>query len=614
MRRASIKDEWLEVRLFTSRTIISLIGVVLLAIFLISRLYWLQVTQHPHYATLSDDNRVRVHTLAPTRGLIFDRNGILLAENVPSYQLEIIPEQVPDMEALLAELTTILDLTPAEIERFEKLRQTKRRFQPVPLRYNLSELDVAKFAVHRHDLAGADIHARLIRRYPLGPIMAHVIGYIGNITEEELEDRDSARYFGTSQIGKVGIERAYEDALHGNPGIQQVETNAQSRILRVLDTQNPNPGRDLTLTIDAGLQKAAFDALEDYKGAVVALDPRNGEVLALVSKPGYNPNLFVDGIDIENYARLRDDKRQPLFNRAVVGTYPPGSTIKPMLGIAALDAGVVTSTHTTLCTGIYRLEGNPRPYRDWKRTGHGVVDLGDAIEQSCDVYFYELAVELGIDRIHEYLSRFGFGKATGIDLVGEAKGILPSREWKRQATGMPWFPGETVNIGIGQGFMTSTPLQLANATAYLANAGHAYTPHLLKSQRDSQGVENVVQPNKAPDIKLRGDWYWPYMANNMKNVVHGLHGSARATGIGAKYRIAGKTGTAQVFTLGEEEEYDAETLAKELRDHSLFVAFAPADDPQLVIAIVVENAGGGSAVAAPAARRIFDAWLKRKTP
>ncbi|HLU61093.1 MAG TPA: penicillin-binding protein 2 [Gammaproteobacteria bacterium] len=608
--RTSIKDEWREVRLFQNRVLLAVLLMFLMLLGLLVRLYWLQVERHPHYATLSEGNRVRIQTLAPNRGLIYDRNGILLAENVPNYQLELVPEQVQDIDETLQRLAEIIHLRPADIEQFEKLRRTKRRFEPVPLRYNLSDEEVARFAVHRQDFPGVDIEARLTRRYPLGQITAHVVGYTGAITERELAERDAARYSGTSQIGKTGVERSYEDRLHGYPGIQQVETNAQSRVLRVLDTTPPVPGSDITLNIDVRLQKAAYDALGDYKGAVVAIDPRNGEVLALVSKPSFNPNLFVQGIDARTFNELQSDARRPLFNRALAGTYPPGSTIKPLVALAGLHYGVVTSTHSTFCNGRFILPGNPRPYRDWKRTGHGPTTMRSAIAESCDVYFYELAVELGVDRIHEFLGWFDLGRVTGIDLPGENGGLLPSREWKQRARREPWYPGETVNLGIGQGFMLTTPLQLAQSTARLANRGRAFLPRVVRGVHDPLDPEMTALPPVAlPDYTARGEWHWVHISQSMQDVMHGRTGTARAAARGTPYRIAGKTGTAQVFTLAAEQEYNAEEIAATLRDHALFVAFAPADDPQLVLAVVVENGGGGSSVAAPMARQIFDAWL-----
>lgn len=610
--RTHIKDEWREYRLFANRALLASFIVAALLLLLAFRLYVLQVVEHSHYATLSDDNRVRIQTLAPNRGLIYDRNGVVLAENVPNYQLEIIPEQVTDMADTLDRLGEFLELRPADIDRFNRLRRTKRNFQPIPLRYNLTDEDVARFAVRRQEFSGVDIHARLTRRYPYGAITAHAVGYIGSISRNELDARDPARYSGTSQIGKTGIEIAYEENLHGFPGLERVETNAQNRTLRVLETEPPQPGQDIYLSLDIRLQQAAFEALGDFKGAVVAIDPHNGEVLALVSKPAYDPNLFVDGIDEENFRRLQDDRSLPLFNRAVVGTYPPGSTIKPMLGLAGLHYGVVTSTHSTQCRGYFLLEGNPRPYRDWKREGHGKTDLDKAIAQSCDVYFYELAVELGIDRIHEYLDKFGLGRQTGIDLIGERGGLLPSREWKQRVQGVRWFPGETVNTGIGQGFMLATPLQLAHATARLAMRGQAFEPRLVRAIQDTGSGEILpTQAEPLANLELRGTWAWEYIINSMENVVHNVRGSAYHVVRNMQYRMAGKTGTAQVFSLGEDEEYEDETIADALRDHGLFIAFAPADEPELALAVVIENGGGGTR-AAPIAREIMDAWLLRE--
>ncbi len=609
-RRTHIKDEWREYRLFQNRVVLGSIGVVLLFGVLLARLYWLQIERFGHYATLSENNRVRIQTLAPNRGLIYDRNGILLAENVPNYQLELIPEQVEDMGATLEKLAEVITLRDADLERFRKLLRTKRRFEPVPLRYNLNEAEVAAFAVRRQEFPGVEIQARLMRRYPLGPIMAHVVGYIGSITERELEARDPARYSGTSQIGKTGIERAYEDQLHGYPGVQQVETNAQSRVLRVLDVEPPVPGRDLVLNIDARLQKAAFDALGDYKGAVVAVDPRNGQVLAMVSKPSFNPNSFVEGIDAATFTELNTDIRRPLFNRAINGEYPPGSTVKPMLGLAGLYYGVVTTTHTVFCPGYFILPGNPRPYREiWNRNGHGHVNLGDAIKQSCDIYFFDMAVELGIDRIADFLGLFNLGEPTGVDLVGEESGILPSREWKRRERNQIWFPGETVNIGIGQGFMLMTPMQLAQMTARIAMRGDAFLPRIVNGLRDPLTQEvDLLPPVALPSVELGHEWPWEFVINAMEDVVHSARGSARSISRDLPYRIAGKTGTAQVFTLGAEEEYNEEELAIALRDHGLFVAFAPADNPRIAVAVVVEN-GGGSGSATPVARKVLDAWL-----
>lgn len=610
-----IKDEWRESQLFTSRAVVAGLIAIGLVVTLVLRLAWLQIQSHEHYVTLSEGNRVRLEPVPPTRGLIYDRNGVLLAENLPNYQLEIVPEQVEDLDRLLDELAGIVAIRPADRERFDRLLKTQRRFQPIPLRYNLSDREVARLALNRYRFPGVDIRARLTRNYPFGDTLAHALGYVGAINEEELRQLDPATYAGTTHVGKTGIELRYESLLHGTPGYRQVEVNAQGRPVRVLDVEPPVPGSDLYLNIDIRLQRIAEQALGDFKGAVVAMDPRNGEVLALVSRPAFNPNLFVEGISQADYAALRNDPRQPMFNRFLNGHYPPGSTIKPMLALGAMQQGIDFINQTAFCTGEFMLEGHPRPFRCWKREGHGRIDVHDAIAQSCDVFFYELAVKMGIDGIHDFLARFGLGKPTGIDLVGEFSGLLPSREWKRRARNEIWYPGETVITGIGQGFMLTTPLQLAQATAVLAMRGKTYRPQILQAHRNHQtGTPEFATTEAFPRVELRSSRYWQRISNAMHDVVQGEHGTARGSGWDAKYDFAGKTGTAQVFTLEKGEEYEFEELAVQLRDHGLFIAFAPLDDPRIAVSVVVENGGGGSAVAAPVARRVLDAWLLELAP
>lgn len=612
--RTRIKDEWRESRLFANRVVIGGLLALLLLAALLLRLFQLQILGHEHFVTLSEGNRVRLEPVPPTRGLIYDRNGVLLAENLPNYQLEIIPEQVADLDALLAELGRIVDIRPADRERFDRLLRTQRRFQPIPLRYNLSDREVARLALDRYRFPGVDIRARLTRHYPFGVDTAHVVGYVGAINERELAELDPARYAGTTHIGKTGVELAYEALLHGTPGYRQVEVNAQGRPIRELDVEAPAPGQDVHLNLDIRLQQVAARALGDFKGAVVALDPRNGQVLAMVSRPSFDPNAFVEGISQQDYAALNGDPRQPLFNRVLNGHYPPGSTIKPLLALGALEQDVDYVRHETVCTGQFILEGHPRPFRCWKREGHGVVDMREAIAESCDVFFYELAVAMGIDRIHDFLARFGLGKPTGIDLLGEFAGLLPSREWKRRARGEVWYPGETVITGIGQGFMLTTPLQLAQATALLAGRGKTRHPQLLRAH--GQPGETPTRPT-APAYEfppLREPRHWGQVIAAMHDVVQGKQGTARASGLGAAYRFAGKTGTAQVFSLDQDEEYELEELQVQLRDHGLFIAFAPLERPRIAVAVVVENGGGGSAVAAPVARRVLDAWLLELAP
>ncbi len=610
LRPLTLKDNLLESRLFMSRAITAMFISALLIAALVARLGYLQVVAHEHYRTLSEDNRVKLQPVPPNRGLIYDRNGILLAENLPSYRLEIIPEQVRNMDATLAQLAKLVEIRDYDRERFDKLLQRMNRFEGVPLRFHLSEEEVARFAVNRQRFPGVDIQAGLSRHYPTGSHSAHAIGYVGRINENELQSIDVADYRGTTHIGKVGVEKTYEDVLHGSVGYQQVETNAQGRTLRVLSRQAPIPGSSLYLSIDARLQQAAEESFEDYNGSAVVLDPRTGEILALVSLPGYDPNPFVNGIDYKDYQSLNDDPDQPLFNRALRGQYPPGSTLKPFVGLAGLESGVTTSYSKTYCPGFYMLPGNDRKYRDWKRWGHGTVDLTHAITESCDVYFYDLARSLGIDRIHEYLAPFGFGERTGIDIVGELPGLLPSSAWKRAARKEPWFPGETLISGIGQGFNLTTPLQLAVATATLASYGEFHQPHIVHATRGPDGglTPTPIIPTRMVPIGDRANWDTTIQA--MVSVVHGARGTARKIGEGIDYKIGGKTGTAQVFGLKQEEEYDAETIDKKLRDHALFIAFAPADAPRVALAVVVENGGSGGAVGAPIARKILDRFFE----
>jgi len=613
LRQLTLKDHLFEYHLFSNRAIILLVLCGVLSLVLFARLFFLQVVAHDHFTTLSDDNRVKLQAIAPNRGLIYDRNGILLADNLPSYRLEITAEQVDDMPSTLTALEEIIEIGEADRSRFEKLLGRKPRFEAVPLRFHLSDEEVARFSVNRHRFPGVDIKAGLARHYPLGSLAVHALGYVGRIDEQALKNLDSSNYNGTSYIGKTGVEKTYEALLHGTVGVQQVETTAQGRVLRVLDRKPPVPGENLYLTLDSRLQAVAEQALADYSGSAIALDPKSGDVLALVSQPTYDPNPFVNGIDYADYKALRDNEKQPLFNRALRGQYPPGSTVKPFIGLAGLEEGITSSHSSTYCPGFYTLPGSSRKYRDWKRGGHGTVDLNKAITQSCDVYFYDLALSLGIDRMHDYLQHFGFGSRTGIDIVGELPGLLPSPAWKRQRRGEPWFPGETIITGIGQGFFLVTPLQLATATATLANHGRRMRPSIIHATQDPGS--DALQPHRPETIEsvsIHHPENWDIVIQSMIDVVHSARGTARKIGIGSPYRIAGKTGTAQVFGLKEEEKYDAEAIAEKLRDHALFIAFAPVDDPQIVVAVIVENGGGGSSTAAPIASKILDGYLLDK--
>jgi len=608
----TIKDIAVESRIVRTRVIAACFVVFLLACVLVLRMAQLQVVEYEHFSTLSEDNRVKFVPLAPTRGLIYDRNGVELAQNTPTFSLEVVPENVEDMAALLAELGELVEITPEDTARFYGMLKKKRPFQSVPLRFRLDEEEVARFSVNRHRFAGADVHARLTRSYPLGASAVHLLGYVGSMNEEDLQAVDAAEYRGTTHIGKTGVEQAYESLLHGKPGFQHVETNAQGRILRVLERSDPIPGNNIYLTIDASLQAVAERALGDENGAVVAVDPSTGGLLAFASMPVYDPNLFVDGIDSKSYRELLASPERPLFNRALNGQYPPGSTVKPFVGLAGLELEHVGEHDEIFCPGWFRLPGRERRYRDWKKWGHGKIDVTQSIVQSCDVYYYTLAHKMGIERMHDYLSHFGFGQRTGIALHGESSGLMPSSEWKRRNKGQAWFPGETLITGIGQGFTLATPLQLAMATAALSTRGVRLRPQVVL-KRDDTATQRTVDlvPETLESIGAHREANWQTIINAMADVVHGPRGTARRIGVGATYRIAGKTGTAQVFGIAQNEEYDAKKVDKKLHDHALFIAFAPVDNPRIAVSVLVENGGSGSKTAAPIARKVMDHYFQQ---
>lgn len=606
----TIKDSSRESLLFSLRAASAALIVGFLALVLVGRLVHLQIFKHQHFTTLSENNRVKIVPIAPTRGLIFDRQGEILAQNLPTYSLEVVPEVIEDVGVLVAELRTIVEITDEDEEAFLAALARKRRFEKVPLRLRLDDREVARFAVNRHRFPGVEVGARLTRNYPLGELGVHLIGYVGRINKRELDRIDQADYRGTSHIGKTGVEASFEDWLHGRVGYQRVETNAQGRILRVLERHDPVPGRNLFLTMDVGLQRTAEGALGEENGAIVALDPATGAVLAMASNPGFDPNLFVHGIGLETYRSLQRSPNRPLFNRAVNGQYPPGSTIKPFVGLAGLERAIGHARAESWCPGWFRLPGRKRKYRDWKKYGHGRIGLHGAIVQSCDVFFYELALALGIDRMHEYLSKFGFGERTGIKLAGESRGLMPSRTWKRDARGQPWFPGETVITGIGQGYMLATPLQLASATAAISTRGTRLRPKVVDRAVDpASGDISEIEPEIVATIESFDASNWERIVEAMTGVVHGPRGTARQINDGLAYQMAGKTGTAQVFGIGQDEEYDAEKLDKKLHDHGLFIAFAPVGQARIAVAVVVEHGGSGSKAAAPLARIVIDAYL-----
>ncbi|MDF1642566.1 MAG: penicillin-binding protein 2 [Pseudomonadales bacterium] len=598
-----------ERRLFNARMAICLLLVVLMAAGLIARAAYLQLFQHDQYATLSDENRLRLQPVAPTRGLIYDRNGILLADNQPSFTLVVVRERAKDLDQLLLDLQEIIEISDREIQRFQKRRKRSGAFfASLPLKFKLSDEEIATLAVNQHRLPGAEIRAQLVRNYPVSELTTHVVGYVGRINERELKKIDRVQYSVTNHIGKTGIEKFYESVLHGQVGNQKVETDAQGRVLRTLDRIDPVPGDDIYLQLDIELQRVADKALEGRRGAVVAIEIESGGVLAMVSKPSFDGNKFVTGIDSKSYNQLRDSLDLPMFNRAIRGVYPPGSTIKPFIGLAGLDTRVVNYYSRVRDPGWYQLENDERFYRDWKKGGHGwTVNLSQAIIESCDTYFYDLSFKLGIDQIHNYLGQFGFGQPSLRDLPGEASATLPSRGWKKTTYGKTWYHGETLLAGIGQGYFSATPMQLATATATFGNKGKTVQARLLMTDQSSHWSK--LDRQKLPDVELKNPQDWDYLFKSMERVVHSPKGTARRIGVGSEYRIAGKTGTAQVVGIRQGEEYDGEALEEHQRDHALFVGFAPVQAPKIAVAVVIENGEHGSSVAAPVARKLFDAYL-----
>jgi penicillin-binding protein 2 len=611
------KDHWQEHRMFLARLVAAAIIIVLLVGLVVYRLVDLQVVNFEHFSRLSQGNRVRLEPVPPVRGLLFDRNGRTLADNLPVYQLELIPEQVRDIEGTLAELVALGLVRAEDLSRIRAQIRSQRRFEPAILRHRLGHEEAARFAVQRPRFTGVDIQARLARQYPLGAAASHVIGYVGAVSESDLQRLDGANYAGTGQTGKIGAERAWEHLLHGSTGHRQLLVNAQGRTLQELARNEAAPGRNVYLTLDLELQAVAEQALQGRRGSVVAIDPRNGEVLALVSVPGYDPNLFSMGISTVQYRALQDDIDQPLFNRALRGQYPPGSTIKPMLALAGLHYNVLSTHDTIFCPGWFSLPNHSHRYRDWKKTGHGTVNLEESVAQSCDVYYYRLAMMLGIERMHDFLGHFGLGRPTGIDIPGEQPGLLPSRDWKRSAFRQPqdqaWFPGETVITGIGQGYMLATPLQLAHAAAILGNRGQGFRPTLLAAVEDPITGERETfapQPLPAPNFAPQ---HVEEAVDSMIAVMHGPRGTARASARGSQWTIAGKTGTAQVIGIAQGEDYDESKVDERHRPHALFISFAPAENPRIAVGVLVENGASGSAAAAPIARIVMDNWLGRVT-
>ncbi|HSG89486.1 MAG TPA: penicillin-binding protein 2 [Pseudomonadales bacterium] len=619
----TLKDHAYEVRMFTSRVLILWVLLAVAMLVLALRMYQLQVLEYEKHATQSDQNRIQLQPIAPTRGLIYDRNGILLADNVPVFSLTVVRERVEDLGATLDLLDSLLTLTPAERESFERRIDERRRpFESVPLRLRLNEDEIARIAVNRFRLPGVEVEAQLIRHYPYADALAHAIGAVRRITPEDLDVLDPVQYSATRYVGRLGVEKRYETALHGEVGYERVETDARGRITRVIDRVEPSAGSNLTLQLDLNLQLAALQALGDRRGAVVAIEPSSGGILALVSNPGYDPNLFIGGIDSGTYKALREDPDVPLFNRALRGQYAPGSTFKPFVGLAGLEYGETDWERTITDPGFYRLPGQSRQYRDWSWRpgggGQGVVDMYRAIYRSSNVYFYDLGVRLGVDRVAAFVRQFGFGSDFTVDVADAQKGLLPTPAWKEATRGEPWYPGDNVNLGIGQGDLLVTPLQLATAVSIIASRGKRPRPHMIMTS--GADLPELAAAPQAP-IELADEANWEHMIDAMAAVVHrgnqgfGQNGTAWAyIGMDVPYRMAGKSGTAQVVGIPQGFVYDELELEERQQKHAWFVAFAPVEAPKIAVAVLVENGGGGSSVAAPVAREVLDAWLLPKTP
>ena len=601
-----LKDHGKEQGLVNRRLIACAVFVLALSLALVGRLYFLQVIQFAYHSTVSENNRVHVLPIPPERGLIYDRNGVALADNRPSFNLTLTRERAGDSVKVLDAVADVLKLTEEDRKQFDKdMKRVRHPFEPVTLMYELSEEQIARIAVNQFRLPGIDVEAQFVREYPQGAHFAHSVGYVGRINEKESKTLDQVEYRGTQSVGKTGIERFYEPQLHGHVGYEEVETNAQGRVMRVLNHTDPTPGQNIVLSLDIHLQEAAEKALGDRRGAVVCIDPETGDVLAMVSKPSFDPNLFVTGISFKQYAALRDSIDRPLFNRVLRGLYAPGSTIKPEVAIAGLDSGVTTPQARVFDPGYYELPNYDHKYRNWNRSGDGWVDMDAAIMRSNDTYFYDLAHKLGVDRLHDYMTRFGLGQKVSLDMFEEAPGLMPSQQWKRATRRQAWFPGETLILGIGQGYMQVTPLQLAQATTLIASKGVWRRPHLA----ETVGGVAPVDDNPIPNIVLRDNREWDQVNHGMQMVMHDARGIARQAAAGAQYRIAGKSGTAQVVAIKQGERYNRLKTLERNRDNALFVGFAPADHPRIVVAVMIENGEAGGRVAGPVVREIMDAWL-----
>ncbi|MEQ9890941.1 peptidoglycan DD-transpeptidase MrdA [Pectobacterium aroidearum] len=599
VERKPFRDYTAESALFVRRALVAFLGILLLSGVLVANLYHLQIVRVDDYRTRSNENRIKLVPIAPSRGIIYDRNGTPLALNRTIYQLELVPDKVDNLKETLEALRPVVDLTDDDLESFEKERKRSRRFTSIPVKTGLNEIQVARFAVNQYRFPGVEIKGYQRRYYPYGSALTHVTGYVSKINDKDVErltkEEKIADYAATHDIGKLGIERHYEDLLHGKPGYEEVEVNNRGRVIRQLHEQPPQAGRDIYLTLDLSLQIYIEKLLEGSRAAVIVTDPRDGGILAMVSTPSYDPNLFVDGISTKAYNLLRNDPNRPLINRATQGVYPPASTVKPYIAVSALTAGVITTNTSLFDPGWWQLPGSEKRFRDWKKWGHGRLNLTKSLEESADTFFYQVAYDMGIDRLSEWMNKFGYGERTGIDISEESRGNMPTREWKLRQFKKPWYQGDTIPVGIGQGYWTATPIQMNKALVTLINDGQVKTPHLLYSSREN----GTIVPYRQAENQQIGDihsGYWEVAKDGMYGVANRPNGTAHKSFEDAPYKIAAKSGTAQVFGLKENETYNAHKIAEHLRDHKLMVAFAPYKNPKVAVSVILENGGAGPTV------------------
>ncbi|WP_406663735.1 penicillin-binding protein 2 [Gallaecimonas sp. GXIMD1310] len=611
-KRIPIRDHGYEASLFWRRTLVAMLIVVVAFGALLVNLYHLQVTDYTQYQVRSNENRIKLVPVAPNRGIIYDRHGVALAENRPVFALEVVPEQVKNLNEALGQLAKLLDIDDDTLDDFRESLHGVRRFKKLPVLDEMTEKQVAQFSVNQYKFPGFSVEARLKRFYPYGKALTHVLGYVSRINDRDLQaidkEGETSNYAATHEIGKQGIEKYYENLLHGTVGYMEVEVNNRGRVIRTLHFKPPVPGKDIYLNLDLALQLKAHDLLKGHRGAIVAIDPQDGGILAMASAPSYDPNLFVKGISSKNYNKLLHSPDKPLINRATQGRYPPASTVKPFLALAGLEEKVITPQTTIWDPGYFELPDVKHKWRDWLPWGHGRVDLKRAIAESCDTYFYELALKLGIDRIHNWMSKFGFGQLSGIDIHEETQGIMPSQQWKAKRFHQPWYAGDTIPIGIGQSYWTVTPVQLATATTIMADAGRYYVPRLLRAIGDHKNIKQV--PPVQRQAVNGSAAHWQDVENAMHRTVANPSGSAHRAFLGTPYQAAGKTGTAQVISIGQGEKYDAHKVAVRHRDNAMYIGYAPFAHPEIAVTVALENIiGGGGSVAAPLARQVMDQYL-----